>query len=98
VNGKWRYVASAPDLQILFGWLQIGEIIPVGDTPSVLVAKNPWLVDHPHLTESYTSYQGYKNNAIYIGREWLKTVIQSDGNPMRRVACYRPSAAVKNLF
>jgi hypothetical protein len=35
VAGTWRYVASTPDLHILFGWLQISEMVLLG-APQVL--------------------------------------------------------------
>jgi hypothetical protein len=39
----WRYMPGAPDVHVLFGWLQIDERIPVpgGAAPD-------WLREHPH--------------------------------------------------
>jgi hypothetical protein len=72
VTGKWEYNPSAAGHHVIFGWLQIGEVVPVGRNPSRVVAKYPWLVDHPHLTESYASYSPFANNTIYVARERLE--------------------------
>ena len=71
VARKWRYVAAAPDLHVLFGLLQVGKIIRVGGDPSAVIARYPWLVEHPHLAESYASYKGYRNNTTYMARKFL---------------------------
>jgi hypothetical protein len=71
VADKWQYIASEPDLHVLFGWLQIGEIVPVGDNPSAIIAKYPWLVRHPHLADSYAHWKGYENNSVYLARKWM---------------------------
>ena len=30
VSRNWRYVPRAPDLHVMFGWLEVGAVIPVG--------------------------------------------------------------------
>ena len=29
-QGIWRYVPGAPDLHVIFGWLEVGAVIPLG--------------------------------------------------------------------
>ena len=43
-DGRLRYVKGAPDLHLIFGWLQIAERVPWEQT-HVLPA---WAADHPH--------------------------------------------------
>ncbi|MFY9986043.1 MAG: hypothetical protein WAK31_14860 [Chthoniobacterales bacterium] len=71
VAGKWRYIPGSPDLQVLFGWLQIGEILTVDGSPSAIIKEYPWLEYHPHLSISYARWRGYENNTIYVAREWM---------------------------
>jgi hypothetical protein len=45
-RGRLRYARGAPDLHILFGWLQVGEVVPVAKLgPGDL----PWARQHPHF-------------------------------------------------
>lgn len=46
VDSRWRYVKSAPDIHSLFGWLQVGEVIPVSRKPDVLCGRYPWVPNH----------------------------------------------------
>ncbi len=62
---NWSFVSGAPDLHVLFGWLQIGEILAVSDHPK-WCAKYPWLEDHPHIRHA-GRYP--PNNTIYLASE-----------------------------
>jgi len=45
-HGNWKYRRGAPDLQLIFGWLQVDEIIP-------LAKQRPeWAKQHPHCVPS----------------------------------------------
>lgn len=61
-EGKLRFVKKAPSLHVIYGYLQIGEII---NNPN---EKNipDWLKIHPHFTKKYSD-----NNAIFIARDNL---------------------------
>jgi hypothetical protein len=67
VSGAWRYGRTAPDLHVLWGWLQIDRVVRLGD------GEEPphchW--HHPHVfdRESYVGNQG--NNALYVAKEYL---------------------------
>jgi hypothetical protein len=53
-SGIWRYVADAPNLHVLFGWLQIGEIYSLR-TPAqkrALLEQHTWSRAHPHLWDN----------------------------------------------
>jgi hypothetical protein len=59
--GRWRFRPAAADLHVLFGWLQIGEVVRVLDATQAL-SDRPWLEGHPHVK----GLDGYSaNNTIY---------------------------------
>lgn len=58
VRGRWAYVPSAPDLHVLFGWLEVAEVVPIADE---WVGKPAWAADHPHF-HGITS----RNNTLYV--------------------------------
>jgi hypothetical protein len=59
--GRWRFCLSAADLHVLFGWLQVGEVVRVLDGTQALSAR-PWLKGHPHVE----GLEGYAaNNTVY---------------------------------
>ena len=63
--GTWRYVPNAPDVHRLFGWLQVSEVVSVGENLSVARSVRPWLSAHPHLNRRW------RNNTVYIASETL---------------------------
>lgn len=65
INGTtWRYVPNAPDVHRLFGWLQVAEVVPIGNLPRAR-CERPWLAEHPHLRRHR------ENNTVYIASEKL---------------------------
>lgn len=63
-EGKWRYVPDAPDLHMLYGWLEIEEVLPVDDGRNKTAYA--WLQEHPH----FHFVQGeHKNNTVYIAKQ-----------------------------
>lgn len=69
ISGRWRYVRQAPNKHVLFGWLQIGEILDIARQRHAALAKYPWLADHPHLSERDDYKNPRKNNTIYLASE-----------------------------
>jgi len=67
VEGSWRYRRDAPDRHLVFGWLSVGEVIPVGPDAGALLQRHPWLASHPHVHLGRSS-----NNAIYVASERLR--------------------------
>lgn len=61
-NGSLRYVKDAPDLHVIFGYLQIGKMI---SDPIILKEKYLW---HPHSLESRAHQP---NNMLYLPSEHL---------------------------
>ena len=55
--GCFQYVDSAPDLHVLFGWMQVGDVLPVDSERAVPA----WAAYHPHVQRTFT-----RNNTLYI--------------------------------
>lgn len=64
VNGRWAYVRGAPDLHVLFGWLEVDEVLQVVLDRDSCLARHPWVADHPHVAnpEHYTD----PRNTLYV--------------------------------
>ncbi len=75
---RWSYVPNAPDLHMLFGWLEVGEVVRIAEG---WPAMPPWAADHPH-------FHGHsaKNNTLYVSRSVAKGGIS--GGAFER---FRPS-------
>lgn len=57
VASRWRYVRTAPHLHVLFGWLEVDEVLPVVTDRCSCLRRHPWIADHPHVArpEHYDS-------------------------------------------
>lgn len=60
-NGSVQFAAQSVDQHVIFGWLQIGEILEVGSDVGAAISAKPWLAGHPHVVGSWG-----KKNRIYI--------------------------------
>ena len=58
-KGVYRYLRHTPDLHIVFGYLQVGDIIELSRAPAP-----DWAKDHPHLHG--TARKSDKGNTLYI--------------------------------
>ncbi len=68
-DGKYRYVKNAPDVHIIFGWLQIERRISVEN-----VSELPsWALDHPHCKRK--KYHAFDSIYISTGRLTLPGVV-----------------------
>lgn len=66
-GGRWRHRPGAPDLHVILGWLQIGEVVAVdAHGQTALLRQRPWLVDHPHL-----HFPPDARNVLYIASDHL---------------------------
>jgi hypothetical protein len=83
VGGRWRFVPHAPDLHVIYGWLQIDEVLGV---EAALTHTHPWLAEHPHLHGRYGP-----NNTLYTATSRLDlgshTLSASGGGALAR---FRP--------
>ena len=65
-RAMWQFVPGAPDRHVIFGWLQVGEILRVGRNAREFSDMYPWLAQHPHLNGERSD-----NNTIYVATPTL---------------------------
>jgi hypothetical protein len=61
---RWRYVSNAPDLHVIFGWMQVAKVVPVDLIKQV--PEYEFLKNHPHCFGSFSGH-----NTLYVGRRQL---------------------------
>lgn len=73
--GHLKYVKDSPDIQAIYGYLQIGEVLTGLD-----VKRFPW---HPHSEDShiYDDNHSFTNNTIYVASPELIINGQDTGLP-----------------
>lgn len=71
-RGRWSYIPGAPDLHVIFGWLQVGEVLRVGAKTDEFSERYLWLARHPHLNGERSD-----SNTIYVAGPTLKLPGQS---------------------
>jgi hypothetical protein len=61
---RWRYVPSAPNLHVIFGWLEVDEVLPIVADRKSSLARHPWIASHPHVAspQHYTDAR----NTLYV--------------------------------
>jgi hypothetical protein len=62
--GRYHFVRGSEDLHVLFGWLQIGEILAAG--PEMTKAAPKWARYHPHFLNNWGA-----ENAVYLASDTL---------------------------
>lgn len=64
----YSYGKANTQKHLLFGYLQIGEILPFGSKPDKesILSQHPWLHDHSHIDGLRSA-----NNTVYVGAEEL---------------------------
>jgi hypothetical protein len=63
----WSFAPGTRNQHVVFGWLQIGEIIRVDEFgPDRILHERPWLKDHPHL-----HFGPDPQNVIYVASDRL---------------------------
>jgi len=71
--GRWRFRPGSPNLNVIFGWLQVGEVINLERTSaSEAIKRFPWLNDHPHLHFPTGVVLKPTAHAIYLAAEQLE--------------------------
>ena len=59
----WAWLRGAPDIHVLFGWLEVDDWAGMHRDRVHSVHKYPWLASHPHAGPTYTD----SRNGIYVG-------------------------------
>lgn len=64
----WAFVPGARDEHVMFGYLQVGDVLELGGIPNVpkVLSERPWLAGHPHLVGQRDS-----NNTLYLASDEL---------------------------
>jgi hypothetical protein len=60
-NGVWRFVRGAPNLHVIYGWMQINDVIPLPHGSRATGRLKPF-AGHPHLNSRYRG-----SNTLYVG-------------------------------
>lgn len=63
-EGRWRFVRGSTGVHLMFGWLEIGRIVPIKTEGRRFVADNPWSADHPHLAWRHRFED--EDNTLYV--------------------------------
>lgn len=65
-GGKWRFAPNAPDLHVLFGWLEVDEVLQIVTQRDDALRRHPWIATHPHVVAPawYTDAR----NTLYVAR------------------------------
>lgn len=66
VGGRWRYAASAPNLHVMFGWLEVAEVLPIVTQREDCLRRHPWIAAHPHVAKP-DHYHSALNNLYVAG-------------------------------
>jgi hypothetical protein len=62
-EGKWRYVRGAPNLHVIFGWLEICAVLALQDRARCLT-EFPWIANHPHVGAAHRDLD--ERNTLYV--------------------------------
>lgn len=60
-RAHWRFVPRAPDLHVLWGWMEVGAVVDVGAGAG---AVPTWAAYHPHVAGRAPR----ANNTLYVAR------------------------------
>lgn len=66
-GGRWRYVRTAPHVHVLFGWLEVDEVLPIVIERQRCLAAHPGIASHPHVASP--EHYSHQNNHLYMGSE-----------------------------
>lgn len=66
-NSRWDYKDRTPDLQVLFGWLQVDAVLRLSKGAQ-WENRYPGLARHPHVQPKA---KGWPNNTLYVAKKTL---------------------------
>lgn len=67
VEGRWRFERGAPDLHLLFGWLEVGDVLSIVTRREEALLRHPWVESHPHAANP--THYADPRNTLYVARE-----------------------------
>lgn len=88
VEGRWRFARGTPDLHVLFGWLEVAEVLSIVTQRTDTLTRHPWTATHPHVA----SPQWYddERNTLYIARS-SSAIVTNDSFGGGRFPTMRPA-------
>ena len=63
----YRYVRSARKEHWLFGWLQVAQVVTLGEDGSWFVRERPELAQHPHCRHGWRAH-----NTLYVATKKIR--------------------------
>jgi hypothetical protein len=75
VSGRWRYARGAPNLHVIFGWLEVDLVLPVVSRRAECLRRHPWIENHPHVANP--EHYGSHLNHLYVARSESKYARES---------------------
>lgn len=64
-GGAFRFVTGAPNVHVLWGWMQIDKVFDVASIAPSMIPS--WAAYHPHITNN----EHMTNNTLYVAKERL---------------------------
>jgi len=64
VSGVWRFAKNAPHLHVMFGWIEIEEVLPIVEHRDGCLSVHPWIANHPHLVSP--DHYSDPRNTLYV--------------------------------
>lgn len=91
-NGRFTYIKNAPEVHLLYGWLEIGEIVPLPNSNCP-----DYLVTHPH--QVFVKEYGRGANCIFVAAEKSSWFQDESGNALPGAGnfVYHPDLILSHL-
>lgn len=67
IKGKYLYDSSSKPIHLIWGWMQIGDIVDIANEQAINKIQYPWATYHPH----YHFQKQPANNTLYVASEAL---------------------------
>ena len=78
IDGRWRYIRSAPHLHVIYGWMKVGKVIALANKEHQTDSLAPF-ADHPHLHG-----RDRPSNTLYVAADHLNFPRGRDGGGIFR--------------
>lgn len=88
-GGRWRFVRGAPNLHVIYGWMQVGEVIRLAESRDLNDRLAPF-ADHPHLHGRTDP-----SNTLYLAAERLSQWNCRGGGIFRELSSVRTLTDVR---
>ena len=67
VNGKWRYKKNAPDIHLIWSYMEVEKRLIVKDNKEEILKDYPFLAKHPHI-----EVKRKNPNVIFLSKKFKK--------------------------